>query len=285
MQQSTDTAPRPFAADFPLGLRLRDIQTSFVGWGLYMAALTCYCMMHQKFVSSLPPDLPGSVIWAIREWAIWLVLTPVAFKILRQYEATRRVPLFVKMGAGILLVSLTFRVGLDLVTGARSFAASLTIFFPRHLAALAAVVLIWHLFLRPKPAVAGTVAEAANEDIGATEPMEPACPETILVSRGNDECLIRVDRIQCISAAGNYVEVYCDNRPYLMRATMKQVEELLPPPTFLRMHRSHIINVNEIERIKTRPSGNGVVQLRCGKVLSVSRKYKHRLQQYRLQAA
>lgn len=281
--QEMNTVQRPFPADFPFfGLRLREIQTSFIGWGLYMAVLACYCMVYQKYVASSSPDLSGSVIWAIREWAIWLVLTPVAFKVLRQYEAARRVPLFIKLGAGILLVSLTFRVGLDLFIGARSFFASLIIFFPRHLAALAVVILIWHLFLRNKPAAVESVAKAANEDI---DEEQPACPETILVSRGNDECLISVNRIQCVSAAGNYVEIYCDSRPYLLRATMKQVEEILPPATFLRLHRSHIINVNEIERIKSRPSGNGEVRLRCGKTVSVSRKYKHQLQQYRLQAA
>jgi DNA-binding LytR/AlgR family response regulator len=106
-----------------------------------------------------------------------------------------------------------------------------------------------------------------------------------LVSKGSNVALIRIDQIQCISAAGNYVEIFCNNQLYLMRATMKQIEDLLPREQFLRTHRSHIININEIDRIKSQPSGNGAVQLRCGKMLSISKKYKNQLQKFRAQAA
>lgn len=285
MHSSMNAPSRSLAANRLLGLRLREVQTSCLGWGLYMAALTVYCMVYEVFVGPGSPDLQGSVMWAIREWGIWLLLTPIAFKTLRRREtvAGRRIPVFLQMGAGVLMVSLTFRVGLDVITGTREALASLVIFFPRHLAALAVVVLVWHLFLRPRPAADDE--PAPETDAHEQEPAAPEYPETLLVSKGQDECLIRVDRIQCITAAGNYVEIYCDNRLYLMRATMKQIEDLLPPSVFLRTHRSHIINVDEIERIKTHPSGNGEVRLRCGKVLNVSKKYKHRLQQYRLQAA
>lgn len=283
MQQNHHTAGS-LTADFPLGLRLREIQTSTLGWGLYMAALTVYCMIHQAFVSADGPDLPGSLLWAVREWAIWLVLTPVAFKILREYgtRPDKHIPAFIQMGMGVLMVSLTFRIGLDVVTGEREALASLVIFFPRHLAALVVVVLVWYLFLRARPAS----DNPSSNDGGATvEDNKPAHPQTLLVSKGQDECLIRVDQIQCVNAAGNYVEIYVDNRLYLMRATMKQIEEMLPPSQFVRTHRSHIINVDEIDRIKTRPSGNGEVKLRCGMMLSVSKRYRHQLQQYRLQTA
>jgi DNA-binding LytR/AlgR family response regulator len=98
-----------------------------------------------------------------------------------------------------------------------------------------------------------------------------------LVSKGRDECLIQVDRIECISAAGNYVDIYVGDQTYLMRATMKQVEGLLPPAKFVRVHRSHIANREQIDRIKTHASGNGSVHLRCGKAVSISKKYKQRL--------
>src|SRR5690606_23798256 len=111
------------------------------------------------------------------------------------------------------------------------------------------------------------------------ETSPPQYPENLLVSKGHDKCLIRVDRIQSVSAAGNYVEILSENQDYLMRATMKQVEELLPPSSFIRVHRSHIANVEAIDRIKTQPSGNGTVHLRCGKVLGMSKAYNAQLQQ------
>ena len=269
--------------EFPLQQRLRDLKTSLIGWGIYLLSLIAYCMIHQMIVSSSPPDVNGSIIWALREWGIWLLITPVAFNLLRKTEdaPAKHALFYLKLGTGILLVSLSYRVGLDYITHAHDIAPGIVIFFPRYLAALIVISVVWYMFLRNQPATCDRSRENDNK-----EPRkEPEYPKTLLVSKGNGEALIQVDQIQCISAAGNYVEIYCNNQLYLMRATMKQIEELLPPDLFLRTHRSHIINIREIDRIKSQPSGNGAVQLRCGKLLSISKKYKGQLQKYRLQTA
>jgi len=106
-------------------------------------------------------------------------------------------------------------------------------------------------------------------------------PQTLLVSKGADECLIQVERIEYVNAAGNYVEITAQGQRYLMRATMKQVEDLLPPTDFIRIHRSHIVQRDQIERIKSEPSGHGTVHLRSGRALSMSKKYKSELQRFR----
>lgn len=273
MQENTSAAPRWFILDFLLGLRLSELRTAVYGWGLYMTALTLYCLAYQKFVLAISPDLGHSLMWSAREWGIWVLLTPIAFQILRRHWPVedRRLPVFLQMGAGILLVSLGFRVGLDVVTDYRSVLASLVIFLPRHLAALVVVALTWYLLLRSNPPAETSGSSACG-----------SYPQNILVSRGSDQCLIPVAQIQYVSAARNYAEIYCNGQLYLMRATMQQIENLLPPSLFQRVHRSHIVNINEIERLKTRPPGNGEVRLRCGATLSVSRQYKHRLfEQYR----
>ncbi|MBN1378577.1 MAG: LytTR family transcriptional regulator [Gammaproteobacteria bacterium] len=268
--------------EIPLGLSLREIKTALVGWGIYMIALFFYCVLYHIFVFNTSAHIPESFIRVMREWGIWLLITPVAFKLLRQFERLpeKRILPCLVMGAGILLLAVSFRVAIDYLTDARSIAASIVIIFPRYLAALAVVVMIWHIFLRNNPPTT-----SLPPAIGENNKPRNHYPSTILVNKGNDECLIRVDQIQCISAAGNYVEIYCNDQLYLIRATMKQIMELLPPSLFLRTHRSHIININEIDRIKNRPSGNGAVQLRCGKLLTVSKKYKSQLRKYRLHAA
>src|SRR5690606_29775863 len=96
-----------------------------------------------------------------------------------------------------------------------------------------------------------------------------------------DQCLIQIDRIECVSAAGNYVELIERGQRYLTRATLKQLEDLLPGDEFIRIHRSHLVRRDEIERIKSQPSGNGTVQLRGGWVLPMSKRYKQALQRYR----
>jgi hypothetical protein len=265
-----------FAIDLPLGLSAREVKASCIGWGVYMVALSCYCMVHHVVVSASAPDMPGSVIWAVRDWGIWLLITPVALRSLRQYDSLtikQRVSLF-RSGVLILLVSVAVRVADGYLTYGQGIAETTVIYLPRYVAALIGIALVWHMFLRKRTAVAE--AESASSGNPGRQ-----CPPTLLVSKGSDECLIQVDRIQCISAAGNYVEVYCDGKLYLLRSTMKTLEEGLPPPMFLRIHRSHIVNVNEIDRIRTRASGNGTVQLHCGKTLRISKKYRSRLQRYR----
>lgn len=134
----------------------------------------------------------------------------------------------------MLLASVAFCVTVDLLTEARGVAAIVIIYVPRYLLVVTALILIW------------------------------------LVSKGRDTCLVPVERIQCISAAGNCVEILSENRNYLLRSTMKKVQELLPPSYFIRVHRSHIVNLNEIDRICSRRSGNGTVVLRCGKTVRLN---------------
>jgi hypothetical protein len=133
-------------------------------------------------------------------------------------------------------------------------------------------------------AMSQPVADAVTEPLArprATPAPAPQLPATLLVNKGADQCLIQINRIECVSAAGNYVEIIERGQRYLMRAPLKQVEDLLPSGEFIRIHRSHLVRLDQIERIKSLPSGNGTVQLRGGQVLPMSKRYKQALQRYR----
>lgn len=264
--------------ELPLGLHIREIKTAVAVWLAYISCLVCYCLLYQKYVN-LSPNVNCALGWVIGEWGIWLLIMPLAFRFLREIETQNkhRLSSYLQLATVILIVSLSFRVGVDTIKTSHNIVASTIIFFPRQLFTLGAITLIWYLILRSR-------STPQKSDSPKNISLKKY-PDTLLVNKGNDECLIRVNNIQCISAAGNYVEIYSNNELYLMRATMKQIEELLPPTVFLRTHRSHIINVNEIDRIKSQPSGNGAVHLRCGKMLSISKKYRSRLQKYRLPSA
>ena len=274
-----------FALPRPLEIGADEIRISLIGWGLYLVVLSIYCTVYQIVVSAVAASFVDTAILAIREWGIWLVTTPVAFAVLRKREATKEghIKWHVKAGVIIVLASAAVPMTLDLLTQHRGLAASMVAILPRYTAALLVLYLFWHVVMRKKYEKAADVAEVpvVQDDVQAPRQQYP---ETLLVSKGADECLIQVDGVECVSAAGNYVEIYARNQLYMMRATMKQVEELLPPSDFIRIHRSHIAKCEAIDRIKTLPSGNGTVQLRSGKVLSISKKYKSQLQKYRPQA-
>jgi len=301
------TSPSPFEPEFPLGLRVSEIKTSTVAWGVYLGAMIAYCILYQAVVIAVAPDFAGTITIALREWGAWLVTTPIAFRTFRQLQErkVRRIAPYLRAGVLLVLAAAAVPVAIDYLTDARALVSSAALFIPRYVAALIVVYLVWHVFLRSRvrmPQSAETrgvqrgsapqevgqeTRQAAAQEIHLEVPRHaPAAavreyPDSILVSKGSDECLIPVNRIECISAAGNYVEIHARGQLYLLRATMKQVDEMLPPTQFVRVHRSHIANRDEIERIKTLRSGNGTVHLRSGKVLSMSKKYRAELNRFR----
>ena len=260
----------------------REIKISFLGWSAYMLFLMFYCAFYKMVVMSGPADFLASLAYAVKQWAIWPMLTLAAFFCLRRVDDPRvwRRQLL-RLGSGVILVSVLLRVVVDLFTEPASIGSDLVLSLPRYFTAF----LIWYFWLReksaqtsPRPIPTEAAVEAGVEHL-------PGRPLTLLVSRGSHECLVRVADVNGFSAAGNYVEVYVNDQVYLMRATMKQVEEQLSAEEFIRIHRSHIVRVTQVEHIKGQSSGSGLVRLRCGRELPISKRYRNHLQQYRLQAA
>jgi DNA-binding LytR/AlgR family response regulator len=266
-----------------------DIKTSVLCWGGFILLLSSYCWLYALIAGEASPDVVGSFRHVFKNWGVWLLTTPVIFAALRKYSTKwhdRAVEL-VAFVALIVFISAAVPVTIDLLTQARDAATSLMIFLPRYVAAVGIVYLIWHVFLRERQGTAEVVeniAPAMAEELTRAPEVvsnPPAPPATLLVSKGADQCLIQIPRIECVSAAGNYVEIIERGQRYLMRTTLKQVEDLLPAGEFIRIHRSHLVRRDEIDRIKSQPSGNGSVQLRGGHVLPMSKKYKQALQRYR----
>lgn len=263
-----------------------DFKTSLIGWGGFIVLLSCYCTVYQVLIDDVPANLGDSFSYAFKNWGVWLVTTPLIFAALRKYSTKwhdRAVEL-VALVVVVVSISAAVPVAIDLLTNARDAATSLMIFLPRYVAVVGVIYLVWHAFLRERRVMTETV-DAAPPPVIEIEPIppapEPEPPATLLVSKGADQCLIQIGRIECVSAAGNYVEIVERGQRYLMRATLKQVEDLLPTTDFIRIHRCHLVRRDEIERIKSQPSGNGTVQLRGGQTLPMSKKHKQALQRYR----
>ena len=62
-----------------------------------------------------------------------------------------------------------------------------------------------------------------------------------------------------------------------MRTTMKRLEESLHPDTFIRVHRSSIVNINAIASAESLLNGEYVLTLEGGAKLKVSRGYRDRV--------
>lgn len=84
-------------------------------------------------------------------------------------------------------------------------------------------------------------------------------------------------QIYSLKAAGNYIEITCEEQTYLKRATLKQLIVELPHDNFLQVHRSYAINVEKLIRITNTESGCGIASLSNQQDIPISKRFKPKL--------
>ena len=106
-------------------------------------------------------------------------------------------------------------------------------------------------------------------------------PDRLLVPDGRRMVPIAVAEIVWIKAEGDYSRVHTKTRSYLVSRSLKDLESRLDPGTFLRLHRSTIVQSGHI--VDVRPAGSARYQMRLddGTTVIVSRsrarELKHRI--------
>ena len=80
----------------------------------------------------------------------------------------------------------------------------------------------------------------------------PALPADFFVNVEYALVKIVVDEILYIEGVKDYIKIYLQSsaRPVLTRMTLKAMEERLPPPAFIRIHKSFLVAVSKITTIK-----------------------------------
>ena len=102
-------------------------------------------------------------------------------------------------------------------------------------------------------------------------PAMPSPPDRVVVRYGSHIRIIPGDSIDYLEAYDDYVKIYTGNDCYLKKQTMARFEQALPPGRFLRIHRSYIVNLQQIDKIEPFEKGNYVVLMKNGKRLPLSR--------------
>jgi two-component system, LytTR family, response regulator len=98
-----------------------------------------------------------------------------------------------------------------------------------------------------------------------------------LVFKSNGRLVIlRASDIRWAHADGNYIRLYSGKESHLLRETIQNMEQHLDPDMFLRIHRSAIVNLDEVARVVSTESGDSVVKLRDGTELRMSRSYRNK---------
>jgi len=87
--------------------------------------------------------------------------------------------------------------------------------------------------------------------------------------------LVPTTEIHCLEATGNYVQLYCERANHLLRGTLSAVEAKLDSQRFLRVHRSWIVNLEQVQEAQPWTKGGWILLTRRGLKVPVGQQYHH----------
>lgn len=151
----------------------------------------------------------------------------------------------------------------------------------RHFAGIVLVVELYRLLLRRLQGEASVLAEPE----GTPAIDAPGRPERFLVRKLGKEFLVAAADVEWLQAAGNYVNLHVRGRDYPLRTTMAAIEAQLDPARFVRVHRSHIVNLDCVAEIEPLDTGDARIRMRDGTCVPCSRTYRDALRPERTVAS
>lgn len=127
----------------------------------------------------------------------------------------------------------------------------------------------------------GTSDEIVRQMLSVLETMaDPRRHLSRLAIRSGERTLfLPVDDLDWIEASQNYVRLHAGPAAHLFHVSMNSIEASLDPARFLRIHRSHIVNVKRIKQVWSLAHGQYVVELVSGQRLQSGRTYTDRIRQ------
>ncbi|EAZ81089.1 LytR/AlgR family response regulator transcription factor [Algoriphagus machipongonensis] len=101
----------------------------------------------------------------------------------------------------------------------------------------------------------------------------------LVVRVKNEIKIIPIREVSYFEADGDYIAIHSKGSKYLKKMTMKSLEEALDPNKFARVHRSFMVNLNEVTQIEPYEKESYLVKLRNAEKIPVSKAGYTRLRQ------
>jgi len=108
---------------------------------------------------------------------------------------------------------------------------------------------------------------------------QPGYRQRILVKSAGRLFFVAVAEVRRIEARGNYAKIYTPRGGHVIRETLQSLEAALDPRVFLRVHRSHLVNLEHVRDFQTAYKGDLAVFLDDGTRLPLARAYREQLEQ------
>jgi two-component system, LytTR family, response regulator len=111
---------------------------------------------------------------------------------------------------------------------------------------------------------------------GATEARRYA--KMLPIRSGRETIRLDVTTIDWIDAAGDYMCLHADGQTHVLRATMKELEDMLDPLVFQRVHRSTIVNLARVRSLRPHLNGECFLKLLSGQEVKLSRSFRDKVE-------
>jgi two-component system, LytTR family, response regulator len=130
--------------------------------------------------------------------------------------------------------------------------------------------------LKGKGEIAPDALAAMAADSAASAPRRYA---TMLPIRSGRETIrLDVSTIEWIDAAGDYMCLHAAGQTHVLRATMKELEDMLDPAVFQRVHRSTIVNLARVRSLRPHLNGECFLKLQSGQEIKLSRSFRDKVE-------
>ena len=248
------------------------------GWATLAAVTAAALVVLQDAVyGGLTISAPFTVLIAqyTLPWLTWAALAPALLFLFAQYPIDLNKPV---RGIGAYLAIGVLAVGVKLLVSAPS--AAFLIWRPLGIAwtdglswlfanRAAANLLMFWLFAGGY--TAWRYYRAARIETGSDT---AAYLDRIPVRAGQGTAFVSVDDVQFIEAERNQLVLHSRSGRHTLRSTLNELELRLPKSKFVRIHRSHIVNMEYVTRIEPWGRGDYVVIMRDDRRLLSGKTYR-----------
>lgn len=104
-------------------------------------------------------------------------------------------------------------------------------------------------------------------------------PERLVIREDGKATFVEVDDVEWIEAEGKYANLHTRKQVHVLKEGIGQVEPLLDPRRFARIHRSTIVQIARIKEVHRWFAGEYLVVMESGARLTTGRVYRGKIEQ------
>jgi len=122
-----------------------------------------------------------------------------------------------------------------------------------------------------------SIRELNNARTASPRPLLPKDPTRLLLAERGKVVVLSLGDIEFVQAAARHVKIYAAGRCHVCTQSLGDIESRLHTSSFVRIHRSTVINIQHLAELHPSLHGDYEVVLKRGTRLAFSRRYRDRL--------